>query len=292
MFRRRRPLSPGGRPVVITGASSGLGRAGALHLEQIGFRVFAAVRRTEDGKKLLAESRYDRISPIILDVTKPDEISSAADEVSAAVGSSGLWGLVNNAGISVPAPLECLPAEQLRLQLETNLVGQLAVIQAFLPQLRARRGRIVNVTSGLGRIALPYLGAYAASQFAKEGMSDALRRELAPFGVSVSVVQPGAIRTPIWEKMASAGRDIMATAQRRDLYQGSFDRFLAINAHQLEVCRTTPDDFAAVVAEALTARRPRTRYPVGADMRRTRVLTRLLPDSALDKRLSPLVSTD
>jgi NAD(P)-dependent dehydrogenase (short-subunit alcohol dehydrogenase family) len=292
MFGKPRPLSPNGKSVIITGASSGLGWAASVHLEQLGFRVFAAVRRVEDGEKLVAESRYDRISPIILDVTKPDEVHSAAGEVAAAVGSSGLWGLVNNAGICVPAPLECLPAEQLRLQLETNLIGHLTVTQALLPLLRTHRGRIVNVTSGLGRIALPYLGAYAASQFAKEGLSDALRRELAPFGVSVSVVQPGAIRTPIWDKMADTGRKIMATARSGDLYRSSFERFLAINTHQLEACQTSPEDFAVVVAEALTAQQPKTRYPVGADMRKTRVQTRVLSDSALDKRLAALVSTD
>jgi NAD(P)-dependent dehydrogenase (short-subunit alcohol dehydrogenase family) len=284
-------VSPSGRAVVITGASSGLGRAGAIHLAQLGFRVFAGVRRTEDGEKLAAESGHDRIHPLIIDVTETDQIRAAADEVASSLGTSGLWGLVNNAGICVPGPLECLAAQQLRHQFETTVVGQLATIQAFLPLLRTSRGRIVNVTSGLGRIALPYLGAYAAAQFAKEGISDALRRELVPFGVSVSVVQPGAIATPIWDKMARLGEEALAGAgeDTAGLYRGSFLRFLTLNAHQLQTTRTTPADFATVLAEVLTTSRPRTRYQVGADMRRTRLLARLLPDTLLDRHLSALV---
>lgn len=285
MFRRTKRLAPDGRSVVLTGASSGLGWTAALQLEDLGFRVYAGVRRVEDGEKLVAQSLHGRIHPVIMDVTRPDQIHAAVDEVG-----DSLWGLVNNAGVSFPGPLECVTAERLRLQLETNVVGQLAVIQAFLPLLRESRGRIVNVTSGLGRIALPYLGVYSAAQFAKEGMSDALRRELRPFGVTVSVVQPGTIVTPIWEKVTGWGQEVLDSGHpETDRYRDSFLRFLATNEQQAKESKTRPEDFADVVTRALTDPRPKTRYPVGSDMVAASVLVRLLPDRLLDKRFASLV---
>ncbi|OLF05771.1 short-chain dehydrogenase [Actinophytocola xinjiangensis] len=285
MFRRSKSLSPDGRSVVLTGASSGLGWTAALQLENEGFHVYAGVRREEDGEKLVAQSLHNRIHPVIMDVTKPDQIHAAADQVG-----GSLWGLINNAGVSFPGPLECVSPDRLRLQLETNVVGQLAVIQAFLPALRETRGRIVNVTSGLGRIALPYLGVYSAAQFAKEGMSDALRRELRPFGVTVSVVQPGTIVTPIWEKVTGWGQEVLdAGHPETDRYRDSFLRFLATNEQEAQNSKTRPEDFADVVSRALTDPRPRTRYPVGSDMVAASVLVRLLPDRLLDKRFASLV---
>jgi NAD(P)-dependent dehydrogenase (short-subunit alcohol dehydrogenase family) len=180
---------------------------------------------------------------------------------------------------------------QLRRQLETNLVGHHAVTQAFLPLSRKARGRIVNVSSGLGRVASPYLGAYAASQFAKEGLSDALRRELRPFGVAVSVVQPGAIRTPIWGKVSEVGHETLGGAPEdvADLYRESFLRFLENNDRRARASATRPESFANAVAHALTARRPKTRYRVGRDSRLTSVLARILPDAILDAAFAAIV---
>jgi NAD(P)-dependent dehydrogenase (short-subunit alcohol dehydrogenase family) len=269
------------RTVVVTGTSTGLGRACALHLVRLGFRVLAGVRRPEDGDRLAAEAGNDRLRPLPLDVTRPEQI----DEAAAAVDGP-LWGLVNNAGISVAGPLECIPTEALRRQFETNVIGSFAVTRALLPALRRGRGRVVNVTSGLGRVALPYLGAYAAAQFAKEGLSDALRRELRPFGVSVTVVRPGAIATPIWDKLAAEGRALPSFARDGDSpYHARFLHFLRANARQVERSRVTPDDFAAVVARALTVRRPRTRYAVGPDARLAGLAGRLVPDRVLDRFL-------
>jgi NAD(P)-dependent dehydrogenase (short-subunit alcohol dehydrogenase family) len=281
------PGSPHGRSVVVTGTSTGLGRACVLHLDRQGFRVFAGVRRAVDAEKLVAESTTGRLRAVVLDVTRPDQIAQAVAQVRADLDGGVLWALVNNAGVSVPGPLECLAADRLRDQFETNVVGSFALIQAFLPLLRASRGRIVNVTSGLGRVALPYLGAYAAAQFAKEGMSDALRRELKPFGVAVSVVQPGAIATPIWDKIEHAGRDVLAGVadDTARLYRGPFLRFLDANARQAGRSRTRPEDFAAVVGRVLTARRPKTRYTVGADVRMAAIASRLVPDALLDRYL-------
>ncbi|MEV6596508.1 SDR family NAD(P)-dependent oxidoreductase [Actinoplanes sp. NPDC051346] len=279
-----------GRTVLVSGASTGLGRACARHLDDLGFRVFAGVRRSADAEALRAASS-PRLRTIMLDVTSEESVARATALVSAQVGDRGLWGLVNNAGICVSAPLECVSPAQLRHQLDTNLIGHHAVIQASLPLLRTAHGRIVNVSSGLGRIASPYLGAYAASQFAKEGYSDALRRELRPFDVAVSIVQPGAIRTPIWEKVSEVGHRTLdgAPVEVAELYRASFLRFLEGNDRRARASATRPERFADAVAHAMTARRPKSRYRVGFDSRLTSVLARVLPDRVLDAAFATIV---
>ncbi|ANY07759.1 SDR family oxidoreductase [Pseudonocardia sp. HH130630-07] len=275
--------------VLVTGASSGLGRHCALTLARSGFTVLAGVRRGTDGERIAADARPGAVHPLRFDVTDEDAVRAAAAE---AERLGGIRGLVNNAGICVSAPLECLPPDELRRQLEINVVGQVSVTQAFLPQLRRHRGRIVNVTSGLGSLAVPYMGAYAMAQFAKEAMSDALRRELAPLGVRVSVVQPGAILTPIWDKVSDTADEVLARSPDvADTYRDVFTRFLRGNAEGARTSRTTPDDVARAVLRALTAARPRTRYPVGRDARSAVRLARLLPDGLLDRRFVPLTHT-
>ncbi|MEU5050182.1 SDR family oxidoreductase [Streptomyces sp. NPDC021096] len=285
MIRQPKPIPPAGRAVVLTGASSGLGRECALHLERRGFRVFAGVRRAEDGEKLRADASSTRLRPVLLDVTDEESIRTATAEVVDAAGEQGVWGLVNNAGTCVSAPLECVTPERLRAQLDVNVVGAVAVTQAFLPHLRRTGGRVVNVSSGLGALAAPYLGAYATGQFAKEGMSDAFRRELRPFGVSVSVVRPGAIATPIWDKVREAGEELLnrAPADVAGLYRASFERFLQMNEERAQSSGTRPEDFARTVFRVLTTSRTRPRYHVGADARTAMALSRLLPDAALDR---------
>ncbi|MEO3778001.1 SDR family NAD(P)-dependent oxidoreductase [Micromonospora sp. B11E3] len=276
----------------MTGSSSGLGRACALDLAQQGFRVLAGVRSGADGEALRQAAPGGAVHPLILDVTDDETVATAAAQAADLVGPTGLWGLVNNAGVVVSAPLECVPLDELRRQLDINVVGQVRVIQAFLPLLRRARGRIVNVTSGLGSLALPYMGPYAASQFAKEAVSDALRRELRPFGVSVSIVQPGAIWTPIWDKTREGALGNLDRADRgvADLYRTTFVNFLGGNEALARASRTTTGDFAAAVREALTAARPKTRYPIGADVKKARLMLRLLPTSAFDKQLAPIVT--
>lgn len=280
-----RNLDPRGRAVLVTGASTGLGRACAGQLAAAGFKVYAGVRK-------LAGDPPPGVEQLVLDVTDAASITAAEDTVRAAVGEQGLWGLVNNAGICVSAPLECLPLDDLRQQLETSVVGQIATTQAFLPLLRDAGGRVVNVTSGLGNVAIPYLGAYAAAMWAKEAFSDALRREVAPSGVAVSVVQPGAIATPIWDKVSGTGSRIIDAAPKplQDRYRATFVRFLETNEKGARTSRTTPEDFARTVHRALTAGSPRSRYTVGRDATMGRLLTRLLPDAAIDRVFRSLVT--
>jgi NAD(P)-dependent dehydrogenase (short-subunit alcohol dehydrogenase family) len=204
-----------GGAVVVTGASSGIGEACARRLAGLGFTVFAGVRKPEDGERLARE--IAGVTPLRIDVIDADSIAAAAQSVSEQTGGR-LAGLVNNAGVAVPAPIEHQPIDDFRRQIEVNLIGQVAVTQAFLPQLRAARGRIVNVSSIGGKVAVPLLGAYAASKFGLEGFSDTLRRELRPWGIEVSVIEPGTIATPIWDKGVASGDELQqsmsAEAQR------------------------------------------------------------------------------
>lgn len=198
-------MTTDGRAIVVTGASTGIGRACVAKAAAEGAHVFAAVRKQADADSLKQEFG-DRVTPLIMDVTKPDEIAAAVSRVSEWLNGRTLFGLVNNAGISVPGPLAHQSADDLRKQFETNFFGLHAVTAAFLPLIGSDRtrtgapGRIVMISSVGGKSAAPFVGAYAASKHALEGYSQALRRELMLFGIKVVVVAPGAVATPIWDK--------------------------------------------------------------------------------------------
>ena len=238
------------RTVLITGASSGIGAACAVRLRDRGWRVLAGVRS--------AGSAPEGTEEVIVDVTDPPQLE--LDE---------LHGLVNNAGVAVAGPLEFLPADELRRQLEVNVVGQLRVTQLCLPALRAGRGRVGGMGSISGLNALPLLGAYAMSKFALEAMTDALRVELAPWGIHVAIVEPGTIKTPIWTRERPD-----PPAEALTLYGARVDAF-----RKLAVKRGTagapPEDVADAVEHALTAEKPRTRYLVGRDAKLRRRVERL-----------------
>ena len=270
--------------VVVTGSSTGIGRACALGLKRAGFRVFAGVRTPEDGEALRADGS-GAIEPLILDVTDQAQIEAAAARVEDATGGL-LAGLVNNAGIALGGPLEVLPVGEFRRQLEVNLVGQVAVTQALLPQLRAVQGRIVLMSSIGGRIAVPFLWPYNASKWGLEAIGDALRVELRPFGVKVALVEPGTIATPIWgkgEDVATALRGQMSAQQER-LYGEPLDRLAA--GRSGESPGLPPERVANVVEHALTAHRPRTRYLVGGDAKLSARMRALLPDKIWDALLA------
>ena len=274
--------------VVVTGASTGIGAATALHLDRLGFRVFAGVRKVSDGAALKAGAS-DRMTIVLLDVTDEASVAGAARAVREAVGQDGLAGLVNNAGISVNAPLEFLPLDQLRRQFEVNVVGQVAVTQAFLDLIRKAKGRIVNIGSTSGRLSIPMGGPYCASKFAMEALSDSLRMEVAPWGIEVSLVEPGAIDTPIWEKSLAAGDELLESlpARMMDLY-GSLVNRVKDGARASARAAVPAQQVADSVAHALTARKPRTRYLVGKDARIQMLLT-WLPDRWRDKIILKMI---
>ena len=264
--------------VVVTGASTGIGEACALTLDRFGYRVFAGVRRAADGESLRRRST-GRLVPVRLDITDEVEIEQAARVVLDSLGGGGLAGLVNNAGIVVGGMLEYLPLDSLRRQLEVNVVGQIAVTQAFLPNLRKARGRIVNISSVSGLISSPFTGAYAASKFAMEALSDSLRMELRPWKMHVSIVEPGWIRTSITDKSVAAAEALRAQLPAEAIRLYGQGMQAAIDASQREAARA-PSTAVAVkaVVHALTARRPRTRYVVGEYSRFQIGLARALPD--------------
>jgi NAD(P)-dependent dehydrogenase (short-subunit alcohol dehydrogenase family) len=264
------------KTVLVTGASSGIGKACAARLARKGWRVLAGVRRAGDAPSGTEE--------VLLDVTDAGQIQAVADRVDE------LHGLVNNAGIAVAGPLEFLPLEQFRHQLEVNVTGQVAVTQALLPALRRGRGRIVFIGSIAGKSALPFLAAYAASKHALEAVADSLRIELAPWGIDVTIVEPGSIKTPIWTRSADRADETQATLDGRleELYGPSIARFRKL-ALARGAAGAPAEKVAVVVEDALTGARPPTRRLVGRDAR-IRAAFELLPDRVRDRVLRRILA--
>lgn len=268
--------------VVVTGASTGIGEACALHLDKLGYRVFAGIRKSTDGDSLRSRASAQLI-PIRLDVADETEVQEASRMVADALAGKGLAGLVNNAGIVVGGMLEFLPLDSLRKQLEVNVIGQIAVTQAFLTSLRKARGRIVNISSLSGLISTPFIGAYCASKFALEALTDALRMELRPWKMQVSLVEPGFIQTSIASKSLAAADELRAQLppEALELYGPAFGA--VGDATQREAAKGSPTEVVVkAVVHALTARRPRTRYVVGPQSAWQIRLARALPDRWLD----------
>ncbi len=268
----REPPSGDGS-VLVTGASSGIGEATVTALVGCGFHVWATVRREVDEQRLLA-AHGDRVTVRRCDITDPDQVAALGAEVVA----RGLVGVVSNAGIAVPAPLEYLPLDHFRHQLEVNLVGQLAVVQAVLPALRRTRGRVVVVGSIGDRIATPMLGAYNASKFGLLGLTDSLRAELAPSGIRVLLIEPGVISTRIWRSGRVRGEELLAAAppEAARHYKSQIDRIRA-DADRAGDHGRSPSVVDGVITKAMTSRNPRPRYLVGRDAQIAAVIARL-PD--------------
>jgi NAD(P)-dependent dehydrogenase (short-subunit alcohol dehydrogenase family) len=271
------------RNVLITGASTGIGRACALDLDRRGFHVYAGVRKDADGEALQKES--SRIEPVVVDVSDQATIDAAAKQIDE------LYGLVNNAGITVAGPLEYLPVDEVRRQFEVNVFGHLAVTQAFLPKIRASHGRIVFMSSVGGRVpSAPFLSPYNASKHALESFGDALRVELSPWGIEVVLIEPGSIATPIWDKSVAA-----ATELRKGLPPEAEERYGKAADRATKIAEATgrrgipPEKVAEKVALALTAKKPSPRYMIGADARVQTVMSSVLPDRARDALFSRLM---
>jgi NAD(P)-dependent dehydrogenase (short-subunit alcohol dehydrogenase family) len=274
-----RILAPMTRVALVTGTSTGIGRAIAIHLAARGFEVLAGVRKPEDAPPGL--------EPIVLDVTSEDDIAAAAGRVGPT-----LHALVNNAGIAVNGPVEVVSVEQWRYQFEVNLIGQVAITRALLPALLDARGRIVNISSISGRVVWPLTSPYAASKFALEALTDALRREVGPHGVHVMSVEPGGVATPVWGKSRAEGEHMLAAmpADARRRYDGLIAGIVHLG-DRLARDGLPPAAVAEVVEDALTARRPRTRYVIGREAKAQAMLSRLLPDRAFDALIARAIGS-
>ena len=269
------------RSVLVTGASTGIGRATALWLDASGWRVFAGVRRAADAESL-REAGTSNLEPLFLDVTDPGQIAAAAEQVERE-SADGLHGLVNNAGVAIPGPLETIPLEDFRRQLEVNLVAYVAVAQALLPQIRRAGGRVVFVGSIGGRIAFPFAGAYHVSKFGTEAMGDVFRQELRPWNLKVSIVEPGSIDTPIWERGRRKGDEIEAKSpQTKLLYGNAIEKFRKLIEDTAER-GIPPEKVAKAIAHALESKRPKSRYLVGLDAKLQARILPLIPPPVFDR---------
>lgn len=271
------------KTVLITGASTGIGAGAAKYLAGKGWRVFAGVRKGPDGDALKAGAAGD-LRPIILDVTRPEQVEAAVDVVSAALEGQRLAGLVNNAGIAKMGPLAIQPMEDFRAQFEVNVFGLMAVTQAFVPLLGsdpARKGppgRIVNITSVGGKLAAPFLGTYAATKHAVEALTDALRRELVIYGIDAIAIGPGSVRTPIWDKAEEENVDgPYANCDWAEPLK-VFEKVMLSGGRS----GLTPEQIAGFIETALSADKPKARYaPVPNKFTNWTIPTRL-PKRVLD----------
>jgi NAD(P)-dependent dehydrogenase (short-subunit alcohol dehydrogenase family) len=271
-----------GKAVLVTGSSTGIGKACALYLASRGHTVFAGVRKESDGAALVQASS-GALTPVILEVTDEASIQAAAKTIGESIDDRGLNGLVNNAGVAYGGPLEYLPIESWRMQLEVNVIGQVAVTQAMLPMIRRAVGRIVFIGSIGGRLGTAMMGPYNASKFALEGIAESFRHEMRPWGIKVVLVEPGSIKSEIWNK----GRS-QADGLERDLPQEALTRYASFveGVRQLidkqDRAAIDPVRVAKVIERALFSPRPRPRYLVGVDAKVGAALARFLPDQTKD----------
>jgi NAD(P)-dependent dehydrogenase (short-subunit alcohol dehydrogenase family) len=269
--------------VLVTGASSGIGRATAILLDQRGYRVFAGVRKQADAESL-AEEGSDRLAPVTLDVVKQRSIAAAKGKIEREVGGDGLAGLVNNAGVGGGGPVEFLDLKDLYETLDVNLFGQVAVTQAFLPLLRRAKGTIVFVSSIGGRVASPFLSPYNISKFGMEALGESLRQELKPWDIDVVIVEPGSIDTRIWGKAQETMRDRVSELQpdARRLYGRQLSRF-GETLQETASHGIPPERVARVIHRAIRSDNPRPRYLVGTDAKVAARLKGTLPDRTFSK---------
>lgn len=272
------------RVALITGCSTGIGRATALRLAASGWEVYAGVRKQAD-HDALAAAGPDRLHPLLLEITDPASVAAAAERI-ATEAPAGVDALVNNAGVAYTGPLEFVPLDELRNQLEVNFVGQVALIQAMTPALRAKRGRIVNITSIGGVVATPFFGPYAASKFAFEAISDCLRVELRPWGIKTITIEPGSIDTEIWNSGIDQfdRTEQRMPAEAKSLY-GKAIKSLRRAARETGARGIPADHAAAVIEKALVTPRPRARYRIGRDAHVMGTLLRVLPPRTWDRMI-------
>lgn len=271
------------KTILITGASTGIGEAAVLHLDRLGYRVFASVRKPQDAERIASQTSA-RVSPLLMDIADGESIQAAVQVLREQVREGGLSGLVNNAGIFIGGPLEYIPVKVLRKQFEVNVFGQIALVQACLPLLRLAHGRIVFVGSTSGFLATPLLGPYAASKFALRALADSLRNELHAARVPVSLIEVGKVNTPIWDKaLSSVDKMSGALPEGAEAYYTPMIAATVTRAARRGQSGIPPLKVAAAIHQALAAANPKPKYLVGADAHLQALLVRVVPARVLDK---------
>ena len=273
--------------VLVTGAARGIGRAAALRLATLGWEVYAGVRTPADGEDLATAAPQGRVTPVLLDVTDATQLAALDD-----VLGERLDAVINNAGIGVSSPVEGVRLDELRRQFEVNVVGPVAVTQAVLPRLRASGGRVIFISSVSGRVSSPLMGAYSASKYALEALADSLRIELRPWGVNVTLIEPGAIDTDLWRtapEMLDA-TEAQLSDELRALYR---THFVGARATVSRIQKQTApiEKVIDAIEKALTSPKPRARYVVGTDARIQLAMQGVLPTSAMDAAVAKLSGT-
>jgi len=278
--------------IFVTGASTGIGRAAALQLDKLGYPVFASVRKNQDADDLRKASS-GKLTPVLMDVTDEKSIARARDEIAGVLGGKGLWGLVNNAGISFRAPLEYTPLADFRKLYDANVFGLLAVTQAFLPLIRQTRGRIVNISSMTSLWVTPFHGIYSSAKMAVNGISEALRMELMPFGVQVIVMIYGGVQTALWDRAEKATTDLACRLppEFNQLYAArqkkAFAYFASGGRRGL-----LPDQAAEPIVHALTAPHPKQVYYAGPGAKSANILNKILPVKTKDRFIMKIMGLD
>lgn len=265
--------------ILITGTSSGIGRATALHLDKLGYKVFAGVRKDEDAKALKREAS-ENLVPLMIDMNDTGSMENAFIQVSAFAGSEGLAGLMNNAAIPMSGPLEYFSPDQLQKGLQANLLGHIRMIQLFLPLIRKKKGRIINIGSIGGIFPAPFTAPYSASKAAMHTLTHALRRELLPEGIHVVLIIPGNIKTPIWKKVKDGTKAASPAAEAR---YGSALESMEKLTKKMSSQGSPPESVVKVVEKALTLKRPKPVYIVGTDAKLQNIATVVFPIRWIDR---------
>lgn len=278
--------------VLITGGTGGIGKATSELLVKAGYRVIATVRREEDGRKLFREISGN-FSYVTMDLANAESIQAAFRQVESKIKPEGLTALINNAGISVSGALEYLALDEIEKQFQINTFSPIRVIQAFLPLLKKSRGKIISVSSLAGRFTTPYAAPYCASKAAFEAMSDALRLELRHYGISVSILQPGPVKTALWEKTENQVLDFIEKMPEtgKVTYGEDFKNIVEGSKKSL-VYAQTPEYIAGVIRGIIEAKKPKPRYPTSAMVRIMMLILRLLSDDARDKMIKQMMKLE
>ena len=273
--------------IVITGVSTGIGYGAAKEFASLGYHVFGSVRKQEDATRL-KEEIGGNFTPLLFDVTDRGAIEKAAEEVKEIVGNNGIAGLINNAGMATAGPLIYQPIEEIRLQFEVNVIGQINVIKVFFELLKAgeKPGKIINISSVSGKLSAPFLGAYAGSKHALEGISQSLRRELQLYGIDVIIIGPGAVATPIWDKDGAQNSINKYTETDYAESTSIFQKYI-VEQGKNGLSEAILGEFIRKVFET---EKPKTRYAILRDRFKNWIIPRLLPDRWLDKRIGKNIS--